>query len=258
VLGQINGHLIPLILDTGAANVPLLLEAESAAHAKIRPLRGVYLRGSGIGGSIRVGVGQFDSLQLAGQQILGPGHAGILLQTYSETVAGIRVRNLPLNLLGMKALKHFSYVAIDGPKKQVEFGVGHPYQPATGERFFQFKIRREGPSVDLKVGDQTMQVLLDTGCSSPLSLNASDFKNIPPDFIADTPTHAQKSMGVAGLETSRRGLLKEVAVGGIRIAPISFDSTATGTDPLLGWGAFRNRRIVLDFVEHRVWVTLQR
>jgi hypothetical protein len=255
VPAQLNGAPIHLILDTGASNVPLLLEAQTAARTGVHPLKGIFLKGSGVGGSVRVGVGRFESLRLGGLVILGAGHTGILLQSYSETIAGITVRKIPLNLLGMKTLSTFSYVAIDAPRAEVEFGIHTLYAPGATERSFDFTPRKDGPRVPLQVGERTIEALLDTGCSSPLSLNGADLKKIAAENFKSPPSRPQKSMGVAGLETSRRGVLREVRIGAIRMAPVDFDSTAPGTDSILGWGAFRKHRMVLDFQRRKVWVS---
>lgn len=251
---RINGVSLHLILDTGAADVPVLLEIKSATKAGLNPLKGVLLKGAGVGGSVRVAVGRFESLHLANHRLLGPGLAGILLQSYSETLAGILVRSIPLNIMGMRTLRAFSYVTIDAPKNEVEIGFHAPYTPGHGETSFNFEIHKDCPRVALRIGGQTIRALFDTGCSSALSLNQNDLQKIPRQSYAKGLRRSQKSMGIAGLETSLRGTLEEVAVGPIRLAPVEFDATAADSDSLLGWGAFRNRRIVLDFKHNKVWV----
>lgn len=250
----INGLPVHLILDSGAVNVPVLVEPKSAVRLGLRPLKGAFLKGSGVGGSVKVSVGRFESVSLANHPLFGPGYAGILLQSYTETIAGIPVRTIPLNILGMKALSVFSYIAIDSPAKQVELGIHTPYQPGPGAASFDFEIRNDGLHVDLLVGATTIHALLDTGCSSPLNLTQKDVGRLPGQAIAASGARMQKSMGIAGLETSRSGTLREVRLGNIRLSPVEFDSSPSSSDSLLGWGAFRNRRIVLDFLKKRVWV----
>jgi hypothetical protein len=251
---RINGVPLHLILDTGAADVPLLLEAKSAAKAGLHPLKGVLLKGSGVGGSVRVAVGRFESLHLANHLLLGPGHAGILLQSYSQTLAGIPVRSIPLNILGMRTLQTFSYVTIDTPKKEVEIGFHTPYRPHPGEISFDFEIHNDCPRVALQIGGKTVRALFDTGCSSAVSLNQNDLCKIPAQSYAKGLRHTQKSMGIAGLETALRGTFEEVTVGPIHLKGVEFDATTADSDSLLGWGALRTRRIVLDFTHRKVWI----
>ncbi len=252
---HVNGVPMHLILDTGAADVPLLLEVKSATKAGLHPLKDVLLKGSGVGGSVRVAVGRFESLHLANHQLLGPGHAGILLQSYSQTFAGIPVRSIPLNLVGMRLLHTFSYVTIDAPENKVEIGFRSPYRPRRGEASFDFEIHNDCPRVTLEIGGQTIRALFDTGCSSALSLSQNDLQKIPWQSYPKGIRHSQKSMGIAGLETALRGTFNQVTVGNIVLGPVDFDATAADSDSLLGWGAFRTRRIVLDFKHKKVWVS---
>jgi hypothetical protein len=61
-------------------------------------------------------------------------------------------------------------------------------------------------------------------------------------------------MGIAGLETSQSGILREILLGEVRIAPVAYDSTSSSTESLLGWGAFRKNRMIVDFEKKRVWI----
>jgi hypothetical protein len=251
---RINGISLPLILDTGAVNVPVLVEPRSANLAGMQPLKGVFLKGSGVGGSVRVAVGRFESIDLGNQTLFGPGFGGILLQSYTETLAGIPVRTIPLNILGLKVLHVFSFIAIDSPRNKVELGIHSPYQPAPGARSFSFEYRNDGLQVALRMENQIIHALLDTGCSSPLNFNQKDLKKIPPHSFSGSHAHSQKSMGIAGLETSQSGALREIQTGDIRIAPAAYDSTSSNTESLLGWGAFRKNRMVIDFEKKKVWI----
>jgi hypothetical protein len=96
----LNEEPIPLIFDTGNT-FPVLLDIQTAIKSGVSTLKGSHAKGSGIGGNVNITIARFNSLRMRNTRVLGPGISGVFLQSYQNTFAGIPVRDIPLNLLGL-------------------------------------------------------------------------------------------------------------------------------------------------------------
>ena len=250
---KINGAEVSVILDTGNA-FPILLDAASAADLSLPTIQGAKAKGTGIGGNVDVLLARYDSIGLANQRILGKGVAGIFLHSYRTTFAGVTVKEIPLNLLGLPLLEQFSSVTIDAPREEVIFSYKRAYQPPTGASSFPFTIEEGRMWVSLQVGGQSVRAFLDTGCGSGLRLPEKTLKQLPEGALKSPFLRKRKAMGVGGVEQERVGILREAILGNLRLTPLEFDTSAGGSDTLLGWLPFRKNRITIDFDRRKVWV----
>ena len=108
--------------------------------------------------------------------------------------------------------------------------------------------------VQVKVGAQTVRAFFDTGCGSGLRIPQLILDTIPKNYVSTPRLLKRKAMGVGGIEVEHVGLLREAQMGGVRISPLEFDTSAGSSDALLGWGPFKRHRITLDFERKKVWV----
>ena len=253
VPASINGIEVPVILDTGNA-FPILLDAASAAGLSLPTIQGAKAKGTGIGGNVDVLLARYDSISLANQRILGKGVAGIFLHSYRTTFAGVTIKEIPLNLLGLPLLEQFSSVTIDVPRGEIIFAYKRPYQPSQRASSFPFTIEDGRMWVSLQIDDQSVRAFFDTGCGSGLRLPEKTLKQLPEGALKSPFLRKRKAMGVGGVEQERVGILREAILGNLRLTPLEFDTSSGGSDTLLGWLPFRKNKITIDFDRRKVWV----
>lgn len=253
VPAKINNDEVSVILDTGNA-FPILLDAESAAAISLQTIQGAKAKGTGIGGNVDVLLAHYDSIALANQRVLSKGVAGIFLHSYKTTFAGITVKEIPLNLLGLPLLEQFSSVTIDAPGEEVIFSYKRSFPPPPRAASFPFTIEDGRMWVKLQVDGHFVRAFLDTGCGSGLRLPEKTLQQLPERALKSPYLRTRKAMGVGGVEKEQVGILKEAILGNLRLTPLEFDTSAGGSDTLLGWLPFRKNRITLDFERRKVWV----
>ncbi len=251
--GKINGQETPLILDTGNA-FPVLLDANSAASIGLPTIRGGAVKGTGIGGNVDVLLAQYDSLAMGDREVLARGVAGIFLHSYRTTFAGMRVKEMQLNLLGLPLMEQFSSVTIDVPQKQVLLAYKRSFRPPPGAASFPFTIEDGRMWIMVRIGAQNVRAFFDTGCGSGLRLTSKALEALPKGAIASPRLRSRRAMGVGGVETERVGVLKEGILGSLRMAPLEFDTSPGSNDVLLGWLPFKESRMTIDFEKRKVWV----
>lgn len=251
--GKINGEETPLILDTGNA-FPVLLDAGSAMDVGLHTLRGMSAKGTGIGGNVDVMLGQFESLEMGGHRLLGRGVAGIFLHSYSTTFAGMRVKDMKLNLLGLPLLEQFSSVTVDAPRNQILFAYKRPFVPPANAASFPFTIEDGRMWITLSIGNQSVRAFFDTGCGSGLRLTSEILASLPKSVFASTYLKKRRAMGVGGVEMERVGVFKEATLDTLRMRPLEFDTSPGSRDVLLGWLPFSQNRMTIDFEKKRIWV----
>ena len=248
----LNEEPIPLIFDTGNT-FPVLLDIESAIKSEVSILKGASAKGSGIGGNVNIALARFNSLQMRDARILGPGIAGIFLHSYQSTFAGIPVRGIPLNLLGLPILEKFSYVSFDGANETVRLAYKRNYTPNPSALCIPF-TRRDGRIwLDLWIGTMKIQAFFDSGCGTSLRIPKATLDSIPKNYVRNESIKQRKAMGVGGVEVEDVGVLREARIGNLKISPIEFDTTASTTETLIGWGPFKNHRFTIDFVRNKIW-----
>jgi hypothetical protein len=253
IQAKLNHHNFPWILDTGAG-FPVLIDAKSAASVHIPVIRDVRVKGTGVGGNTDMLLGRFHSMTFANQEVLGPGIAGILLRTYHFNFAGVPVRRVPLNLLGLPFLELFSFVTLDGPQREVQLGYKRDFHPATTAQSFPFRKDGSRLWITVKIAGRPIEAFLDTGYGSDLRLPACELNKLPTSARQNTATQKRPAMGVGGVEMEETGFIKEAHIGSIRLAHVEIETSENCTEAMVGWGAFRNRRITIDFQQNRVWV----
>ena len=249
----LDSCVLPWIVVTGAA-FAVLLDSDSAARARLPVIEGAKVKGIGVGGNTDVLLGRFESLDCAGKKVLGAGIAGVLLQTYHVKFAGLPMRRMPINLLGLPFLKLFTFVTLDAPAKEAHLGYKTSFLPPKGAVSFPFQIQDGHLWVNVNIAGQSVRAFFDTGCGSSLRLPASALANLPPSAWTSSNRKKREAMGVGGVEMEEIGTLKEAFVGKVRITPVEYDTSAVCRDAMLGWGPFRNNRITLDFQRNCVWV----
>jgi hypothetical protein len=249
---SLNDKPIPLIFDTGNT-FPVLLDIQTAINTGVSTLKGSYAKGSGIGGNVNITIARFNSLHMRSTRVLGPGVAGVFLQSYQNTFAGIPVREIPLNLLGLPILERFSYVSFDGANETVRLGYKRAYTPKASALCIPF-TRRDGRLwMDLWIGSMKIQAFFDSGCGTSLRIPKEILDSIPKNFVLSHGSKQRKAMGVGGVEVEDVGVLKEAKIGNLKISPLEFDTTSSTTETLLGWGPFKNSRLTIDFVKNKIW-----
>lgn len=253
VPARINDDEVSVILDTGNA-FPILLDADSAADISLPTIQGAKAKGTGIGGHVDVLLARYNSIALDNRRVLGKGVAGIFLHSYKTTFAGITVKEIPLNLLGLPLLEQFSSVTIDAPGEEVIFSYKRPFPPPLGAASFPFTLEDGRMWVKLEIEGQFVRAFLDTGCGSGLRLPEKTLKQLPGSALKSPYLRKRKAMGVGGVEQERVGILREAILGNLRLTPLEFDTSTGGSDTLLGWLPFRKNRITLDFERRKVWV----
>ena len=248
----LNQEPIPLILDTGNT-FPMLLDIRSATSAEVSTLKGISAKGSGIGGNVNVTLARFNSLQLKNKDVLGPGIAGVFLHSYRSTFAGMTVKEIPLNLLGLPVLESFSYVSFDGSNESVRLAYKKDYVPKTSALCIPF-TRRDGRIwVDLWIGSKKIPAFFDSGCGTSLRIPKAILDSIPKAQLLNTNLKRRKAMGVGGVEIEDVGVLREVRLGNLKISPLEYDTTLSTTETLIGWGPFKNHRLTIDFTRNKIW-----
>jgi hypothetical protein len=255
VPGELEGKALPWIVDSGAA-YPVLVDAQSAVEAGLRPIENVGVRGVGVGGQTQLLLGRFRELSLGGRSVLGPGVAGILMQNYRITFAGIPWKRMPLNLFGLPLLEQFSHVTFDGPAREVTFSRAGRYKPRVGAFSVPFTRAADRLWVDLSIGGHRVRAFLDTGCGSALRLSPASMQGIPQECFAVPHGKTRRAMGVGGVETEEVGVLKHLDLGDLRLRRVEYDTHPNSEENILGWGAFFRVRATLDFVRNRMWVEL--
>ena len=248
----LNEEPIPLIFDTGNT-FPVLLDIQTAIKSGVSTLKGSHAKGSGIGGNVNITIARFNSLRMRNTRVLGPGISGVFLQSYQNTFAGIPVRDIPLNLLGLPILEKFSYVSFDGAKETVRLGYKRAYAPKASALCIPF-TRREGRLwIDLWIGSMKVQAFFDSGCGTSLRIPKETLDSIPKNFVLNQGVKQRKAMGVGGVEVEDVGVLREAKIGNLKISPLEFDTTSSTTETLLGWGPFKNSKLTIDFVKNKIW-----
>ncbi len=253
----LNEEPIPLILDTGNT-FPILLDIQSATKAEVSTLRGSSAKGSGIGGNVDVTLARFNSLQLRKKDVLGPGIAGVFLHSYRSTFAGINIKSIPLNLLGLPVLESFSYVSFDGFDETVRLAYKKDYTPKTSSLCIPF-TRKDGRIwVDLWIGSKKITAFFDSGCGTALRIPKAILDSIPKERVLTTNLKQRKAMGVGGVEVEDVGVLREVRLGNLKISPLEYDTTLSTTETLIGWGPFKRHRLTIDFTRNKIWLEHRR
>ena len=248
----LNQEPIPLILDTGNT-FPVLMDIRSATRAEVSTLKGTSAKGSGIGGNVNVALARFHSLKLKDRGVLGPGIAGVFLHSYRSTFAGVTVKEIPLNLLGLPILESFSYVSFDGFDETVRLAYKKDYVPKTSALCIPF-TRKDGRIwVDLWIGSKKIPAFFDSGCGTSLRIPKAILDSIPKAQILTTSLKQRKAMGVGGVEIEDVGVLREARLGNLKISPLEYDTTLSTTETLIGWGPFKNHRFTIDFTRNKIW-----
>ena len=249
---SLNHESIPLILDTGNT-FPMLLDIRSATRAEVSSLKGSSAKGSGIGGDVNVTLARFSSLQLRDTEFLGPGVAGVFLHSYRSTFAGVTLKEIPLNLLGLPVLESFSYVSFDGSNKTIRLAYKKDYVPGPSALSIPF-TRKDGRMwVDLRIGSRNVTAFFDSGCGTSLRIPKAILDSIPKTEVLKTKLKQRKALGVGGVEIEDVGVLRDVRLGNLKISPLEYDTTLSTTETLIGWGPFKNHRLTIDFTRNKIW-----
>ena len=249
---SLNEEPIPLIFDTGNT-FPVLLDIETAIKSGVSTLKGSHAKGSGIGGNVSITIARFNSIHMQNTRVLGPGVAGVFLQSYQNTFAGIPVCKIPLNLLGLPILEKFSYVSFDGANETVRLGYKRAYIPKASALCMPFTRKDGRLLLDLWIGSMKIQAFFDSGCGTSLRIPKETLDSIPKNFVLGQNVKQRKAMGVGGVEVEDVSVLREARIGNLKISPLEFDTTSSTTETLLGWGPFKNSRLTIDFVKNKIW-----
>jgi hypothetical protein len=253
VLGELNGKKLRWILDTGST-LPVIMDAQSAVQAGVKTIESSKLHVEGAVGSAEGLVGWFGELTLGGKMRLGPGHAGILLGNYRATWAGIPVRRLPMNLIGLPVLECFSSVTLDRGAGELVLLEKGRFNPRSGAVWVPF-TREDGKLwVDLSIDGRHVRAFLDTGASDELGLSPAAFQGISEKNFAVPHGKISDSLGVGGVEPQEGGVLNEVALGGLRLKRLKYSTRPKKKESVLGWGALSRGPMTLDFARNRLWL----
>ncbi len=251
-----NGRKYPVVVDTGASQ-PLLVKQ---VHVRENNLRVHSLKGSDADKK-KVGLCYLPELDLASIKLID----WPCLSLKSQSL-GLGVRD-DFVIMGLPVIREFKYVVFDNIIGQIEFSMDQVFEPGEGDSWVQFPIWLEedfGGNVFLfariLIGEQEMDLQLDTGSGRGLAISEELWEQMPANVQQVHLRRGKELYPYIGNLSCRRGIAKELAVGGKKIhdIPVSVfaDDSPLVEDcgGLMGMELFRDAVMVLDFENELMWV----
>lgn len=248
----IKGKVVPALMDTGATRS--LIEAGLAKELGI----GLYRTGThGNGGTTGVTGGRINFGQTRRIPVdIGTGENWTYLGTYPEGVsftdADVRV------LIGMDMLNDLA-VTLDFETMMMELQRSTAFTPPKGGGL---KLARQGwyrPTLAVKLAGVSAELLIDTGASVALHLDASFVAQTP--VLKALPVSRRSIVGVDGVRDHDAIVVPDLAFGAERFVDVKASSGSLAAlrvsddmDGVMGVGLLKHFNVVLDFGRNAVWL----
>jgi len=266
VTGRLAGShtQYPIVLDTGAVGtvfvndihmrahrLPIIAPAPGGAPADMRGLTPVRLDGVSLG--------------------------AMYLQTtpcwYVPVHRECRAFHITIHrdnavILGLPALRAFSYVLLDSRDKQVEFGGAVPFRPQASDRWSTYPLRIAEDDAgysylvaEIPIAGRIFRAQLDTGSGRGLLVTERRWKELANRVRYSDLQDDIMLFPYMGSLHCRHGRMQDIRMGD-RVIPCASVSVfaddsllCNGCDALLGMQWFRDVAVVLDFHNHLLWVS---
>jgi hypothetical protein len=252
----LDGRKYPVVVDTGASQ-PLLVKQ---VHVRQNNLRVQPLNTTGPDGR-KISLCYLPELDLASIRLID----WPCLQLASQS-AGFGVRG-DFVIVGLPVLREFKYIVFDNILGQIEFSRDKVFKPDEADSWAQFPIWLEEDFsgnvflfARMVIGNQEMELQLDTGSGRGLAISEELWEQMPPDAKQVRLKRAKELYPYIGNLSCRRGTVAELALGDRKIhnVPVSVfaDDSPLVEDcgGLMGMQLFRETVMVLDLENELMWV----
>ena len=153
-------------------------------------------------------------------------------------------------VLGADTLSQLA-VVVDPKTQTLRFGPGGSFKPPAGA--LRVELGSEMPQITLKIGAESVKVVVDTGFNGTVSLSPGPWSRV---FPGDAHTGTAISAGGDGKVFARRtGRVKEIGIGPLLLADVVIqERPATRGDGLIGMGILGKFRFVMDMKAGGMWL----
>lgn len=208
---------------------------------------------TGIGGSEQAWLGRFDEVSI-GSLTLRDFTTVVRREKTAIHLGGLSVLTVPINLLGCPVLLGFQYVTFDYARREFVFSPGTRFAPASGGRRVPMAVSEQLLYVPLRIGNRTIQAMVDTGARDQIFLNTETVRSLGLQTRAATGG-TYRAVGLGGQTTGRQFSLPLVFIGDVPVQNVTIDTSDSaswtariGSDLLERW------RVTFDFGGRAMWL----
>ena len=162
--------------------------------------------------------------------------------------------------LGLDMLKNFSYILLDHPAGEVEFGGNQNFDPNSDLNWKKYPMKIESYKlfVEIPINHQS-PVFFDSGAGAGLVVAKKQWENISQGLKVLEKKKAMLTTPIHGYIKSELVVVESLSVGDFTISNAAINITENENpfgelDFTLGVGFFQDKQVAVDFTTMNLWI----
>lgn len=182
-------------------------------------------------------------------------------QHWELRVLGIPITKDKLVIVGLRLMKRFRYILLDGLRKEVELSAQQSFTPAEPNNWSQYPCTIEKDPktilmVDIPIEGEDVHIEFDTGCAYGLTVSSKLWAKLSERVKVKDSKNSKKGSYFSGWIPCQKKLIPRLTVGNkvINNAEVLVLPEDSHHISHLGMNFFKNTVVVLDFERNLMWV----
>jgi predicted aspartyl protease len=148
----------------------------------------------------------------------------------------------------------FNYVTFDYGANQFVFSPGRPFRPSSAARRIPMRAQDQLLYVPLRIGNRTIQAMVDTGARDELFLNTQTVKSLGLDGHSKT-LGTFRALGLGGETSGRQFALPLAFIGDVPLQNVTVDtSDSSSWTARIGSDLLERWKVTFDFQRSTMWL----
>jgi len=207
---------------------------------------------AGVGGEEKAWLASFESAQFGPIELNGL--VTVLRRSTSELhIGGLPFGSIAVNLLGSPVLGAFSFVTFDYPAQRFVLSGGTNFAPSGRAARIPMQVRDSLAYVPLRVGNHTIDAMVDTGARDELFLNEDIVRKWGLEAYASAGG-TFKAAGLGGMIRGRQFRIALMHLGDVPVQNVIVDSSTGPWQARIGSQLLERWRTTFDFRNGALWL----
>lgn len=248
------GQPVRMVLDTGSPVTLVDADTALANHVQVVQTDQLHTLYRGLGGEERAFFGMIHQMtigpELAFRNVLTAIRGG----KYVASAGFHRAAAWQGCAVGMSTLGNFAFVTLDFPAQTATLSYRDYFlEPDTAVARVPFKVENAQIRVPLKLGERTVEALLDTGNDAELMIHSNLVRELGWQSLAERGSKSVY-LGLGGALTLRSFHIPDLQLGGARFGKVTAVRGPEEFGVVLGSGFLSRYRITLDLRRKQLWL----